>query len=408
MTTRRIVLLESNTTGTGRDFCAAARRLGYRPVVLSKDPARYPYLTADAIDTVVVDTSSEDQVRSTLPAFSHVAGITTSSEYCVDMAARIAVSLGLPSPSPLAVRRCRNKSTQAAALGKTGVPTPPGHPATDAKQAVDTANGLGYPVIVKPTSGSGSVGVRRCDHAEAVATHAALLLEGDSTRAVLVQRYVTGPEFSVETFDGRAVGITRKHVTDTNEFIETGHDFPAVTTPADAVALGETAERALQALGLRWGAAHVEIRITDLGPHIIEVNPRLAGGMIPRLVHSALGIDLVACCIARAVGQPPVLDPPRADGAAIRFVIAERSGMLAGVTGQADAAAVPGVVDVGMLKANGQHVTRDGSFHDRLAYVIGVASSTERAAQCCTAAASHLVVHWDTAGPNGQPAPCPT
>ena len=45
-----LVLLESNTTGSGRLFCSAARELGLRPVVLSRDPGRYPYVESDGID----------------------------------------------------------------------------------------------------------------------------------------------------------------------------------------------------------------------------------------------------------------------------------------------------------------------------------------------------------------------
>jgi len=40
MSIRWLILLESNTTGSGRLFCAAARRLGLRPVVFTHDPGR--------------------------------------------------------------------------------------------------------------------------------------------------------------------------------------------------------------------------------------------------------------------------------------------------------------------------------------------------------------------------------
>lgn len=49
--------LESNTTGTGREFCAAARARGLRPVLLTRDPDRYPYVVEDGIDTQVLDSA---------------------------------------------------------------------------------------------------------------------------------------------------------------------------------------------------------------------------------------------------------------------------------------------------------------------------------------------------------------
>ena len=50
------VLVESNTTGTGRDFAEAARRHGLRPVLLASSPARYPYAAELGLETRAVDT----------------------------------------------------------------------------------------------------------------------------------------------------------------------------------------------------------------------------------------------------------------------------------------------------------------------------------------------------------------
>ncbi|HEX8767766.1 MAG TPA: hypothetical protein VF714_05310, partial [Jatrophihabitans sp.] len=71
MTQGWFVLVESNTTGSGRLFCAAARELGLRPVVLALDPHRYPYVAEDRIEYRVVDTGSTDAV---LGACTELAG----------------------------------------------------------------------------------------------------------------------------------------------------------------------------------------------------------------------------------------------------------------------------------------------------------------------------------------------
>ena len=47
MTGGWLALVESNTTGSGRLFCSCARRLGLRPVLIARDPDRYPYVRAD-------------------------------------------------------------------------------------------------------------------------------------------------------------------------------------------------------------------------------------------------------------------------------------------------------------------------------------------------------------------------
>ncbi|SDG70158.1 cysteine synthase A/argininosuccinate lyase [Lentzea fradiae] len=86
-------------------------------------------------------------------------------------------------------------------------------------------------------------------------------------------------------------------------------------------------------LDVAWGATHTELRLGAAGPAIIEVNPRLAGGMIPRLVHHALGVDLVGGVVGRAVGHLVDIVPRRHGGAAIRFLVADRSGCSTGSPG---------------------------------------------------------------------------
>ena len=75
-------LLESNTTGTGRQFAAAARARGLRPVLLARDPARYPYVADDRLDTRVLDTGDADQILATCRGLARdggLAGVTSSS-----------------------------------------------------------------------------------------------------------------------------------------------------------------------------------------------------------------------------------------------------------------------------------------------------------------------------------------
>jgi lysylphosphatidylglycerol synthetase-like protein (DUF2156 family) len=50
MTGPWFALVESNTTGTGRDFAEAARAHGLRPVLLARSPERYPYAAELGLD----------------------------------------------------------------------------------------------------------------------------------------------------------------------------------------------------------------------------------------------------------------------------------------------------------------------------------------------------------------------
>jgi S-sulfo-L-cysteine synthase (3-phospho-L-serine-dependent) len=387
-----LVLIESNTTGSGRLFAAAARDLGLRPVLFSRDPDRYSYVRADRIEVRRLDTTDPAAIqRAGADLDAPVAGVTSSSEYSIAIAAEVARELGLPHPDPDAVRACRDKLTQRERLRDAGISVPRFAGARTAAEAVEAARWVGWPVVVKPVAGSGSIGVRLCSDADAVAEAAGAVLDADLTAlalppqdAVVVEEYLPGPEFSVEMLDRTVVGSTRKHLGAPPFFVETGHDFPAPLATGPRRAIEGVARAALSALGLGWGAAHVELRSTPTGPRIVEVNPRLAGGMIPRVVQLATGIDMIGYVVAEAAGMAEIPRPDRAAAASIRFLVAEASGYLAAIDGLAEASGVPRVVDVGLLREPGQRVELRHSFQDRLAYVIATGDPAEAPAAAAT------------------------
>jgi S-sulfo-L-cysteine synthase (3-phospho-L-serine-dependent) len=371
-----LALLESNTTGSGRQFVAAARARGLRPVLLTRDPDRYPYVAADAVDTLVLDTTDPERVRIVCAELSRaggLAGVTSSSEFFAAAAARAARCLGLPGPDAGAVARCRDKGHQRRALAAASEAVPGFRVVRSVAEAVDAAAVLGHPVVLKPVVGSGSVGVRLCTGADEVSRWARHLLgaaSGTEIDPILVEQAVRGPEFSVETFDGTVVAVVGKRLGPPPWFVETGHDVPAPISQEDRNALGDTAIRALAALGLGWGAAHTELRWTPSGPVVIEVNPRLAGGMIPEAVRAVTGVDLVDAVIALATGGSLAVTGPAAGHAAVRFRLLAREGRVVAVQGQAQAAAGPGVVAAIALTVPGALLRRTHSFRDRVACVV--------------------------------------
>jgi biotin carboxylase len=252
-------------------------------------------------------------------------------------------------------------------------------------------------VVVKPADGTGSRGVRLCcDPAEVQGHTAGLLARRRDERgqptipAVLVEEYVPGPEFSVETFGTEVVGVTGKHLGPQPWFVECGHDFPADTAGSDRV--GALAVAALEALGLGFGSAHTEIRLGPRGPVVIEVNARLAGGRIPTLVRLATGIDLVGATVDAVIGDTESLPEPGPGHASIRFLVPPQAGRVRRTGGVADAASIPGVVDVAISTRPGQRIGGTGSFLDRVGHVIAAGPSADAARIAAEAALALLEV----------------
>ncbi len=406
MSARSVVFLESNTTGTGRQFARAASELGFRPVLLTDKPSRYPQLVAEMAEVVRVPTSDPQAIDSAcrrLAGSGGLAAVTSSSEYFVALAAATARRFGLPAATPRALEACRDKELQRETLLAAGVPVPVFVGSSTVGGAVEASRDTGLPAVVKPTQGSGSVGVALCRTEREVADWAAQLLERQTNERglpmpcrVLVEQFVRGLEFSVEAFNGRVVGVTSKHLGAPPRFVEIGHDFPARLSRASLASVTAVAESSLACLGVVHGPGHVELRLTRGRPVVIEVNPRLAGGRIPDLVHLAWGVDLVRASVEYAAGLPPTLAKRSDCSSSIRFLLASSDGRVAWVRGVALARAVPGVVEVDVQVETAQEIDVHGDFRDRIGHVIACGSrETKTAAEAADEALSCICVRLE-------------
>ncbi|MFC6581254.1 ATP-grasp domain-containing protein [Planomonospora parontospora] len=285
-------------------------------------------------------------------------GVLSSCDYYLPAVAEVAARLGLPGPSPEAVRRACRKDLTRATLQDAGVPGPRFAPVSSWEEAVRAAADLGYPLVVKPVDLCAGMYVRKVHDPAELRT--AFLALGEfpvnargqlRTPVVLLEELLTGPEVSVETVsadgDVHVVGVTGKSLAGEPWFVESGHVFPAALEAGLAGQVARTAVAAVQALGLDRGVAHTELRLTPDGPALIEVNPRPAGNRITELVRRVTGVDLPMVHARLAAGQRPDLTPADTGvrSAAIAFLLPEHAGRIAAVHGTDGLAAAPDVVD---------------------------------------------------------------
>lgn len=391
---KHFLFVESNTTGTGALAVTRLLESGARVTFLARQPDKYPFLSVPApgLSVVVLDTNDVDAVTSCVAGIQQhgLDAILTFSEFYVATVAEVAERYGYHYLSPAAARTCRNKFETRKALQAAGLAVPEFRRVASEEEARRAARELAYPCVVKPPADSSSKGVKLVQDGEELLDHFRQLHAWRTndrgqrvSGEVLIESLLLGPEVSVETVtlspgDVRVIGITAKHLSPPPFFVEVGHDFPAALEEEDAAAIRGTVLAALAAVGFDFGPAHTEIRLTPAGPVVVEINPRLAGGMIPELVRHALGIDLLAAFLNQLDGQPVDLAPLHAEWASIRFLIANRSGCLAGVSGVDEARRVPGVREVSVGKRLGAAVRPAEEAADRIGFVIASGPSREQ------------------------------
>ncbi|RWK76791.1 MAG: ATP-grasp domain-containing protein [Mesorhizobium sp.] len=399
------LFVESNTTGTGELLMKRARLLGFDTYLVTRNPGRYPFLKNSVAQVIEAETRSPDELIGVAVKLGRLAGIYSSSDYFVEAASSAAMEMGLPAANSEAIATCRNKWMQAAELQRQSITIPETRLATSVRDVENILAQATLPVVVKPVCGSGSSGVRLCDNAAAAikafeSARGALLDQVDlPSPDILVQQYVEGKEYSAEiiAYDGtlHCLGILAKHKGAAPCFVEVGHDFPAPLPEPSLKELASFAAGAVSALGLNFGPAHVEFVITESGPVIIEVNPRLAGGMIPVMLSHALGTSILDMVIRLYAGDE--FTPPRASAraGAIRFQLVHKSGKLKRLGFSRNPE--PTVPKAGLLKSEGEEVQINGDFRDRVAYAIGVADELNAAVAAAQLMIDSIVIEIETA-----------
>lgn len=401
---RHLVFVESNTTGTGMLALETTRRLGYEPVLLTSRPDRYAGLAEAECEVLVCDTNSLAELRRGIQdrfRREEIAGVTTTSDFYVPLVAELTAWLGLPGNPVEAVAACRDKSALRRILRSAKVHQPRFAAVTDVASVAGAVDTTGLPCVVKPADESGSTNVLLCTTRQQAEDQVRKILavrvnaRGLPTAGVaLVEQYLEGPEFSVEMFswkgETRCIGITEKSLTGSPYFIEHRHLFPAPLPPAVAGRLEDVARRAVQSVGIELGATHTEIRLTEDGPAVVEINARMAGGMIPELIRLATGTELLEQQLRVVLGQPPepMAEPDRYAG--IEFLLAGREGELTGVGGVEQARAIDGVDRVVVTARPGAPVRPPRDALDRLGYVIAHGDSPAQVARTCADAVGRL------------------
>jgi biotin carboxylase len=408
-----IAFLESNMTGTGMQALRLAHDRGLSIAFLTSDLGKYD-ADPDAARTirdlageiVECDTNSPEAVEKALRTLPEpVRGIMTVMEYFVPVAAAVAHAMGLPGLDPGAAATARDKGRGRLVCEERKVPVPRFRFVASLDVLDEALAEVGLPCVIKPVDESASIGVTLCrTRQQAFDRMTELIASRTNSKGQpripggLVEECLFGHEVSVETFShaGRTVvlGVTDKLLGPVPHFVELGHTFPSGLPPERSRAAAEVALAALAAIGFDFGPAHVEVKLTERGPVLIEVNARAGGDFVPDLVRHATGVGLLEQTIIASTGGTPELRPSRDGGAAIRF-LAGRAGVVAALPDTTILERFPTVVAFRVKAVPGQRTNRPTNSHERLGHVLTSASTAYEAAVEADAAAAQLAMTYE-------------
>jgi len=369
-----------------------------------------PEHSALAAEIIPVDYTDWTQLRPLVlkaqeqAAFAAAVSLT---EPGLDPAARVNDLLGLAGTSYEVSHRFTDKWLMRRRLAETAAPGTP-VVATALFTGRDSLKGFGaehgYPVIVKPTSGTASFGVLKVDGADEAdaacqqvsrlrASGHPLIGAYDVDRFI-IEKFVEGPLYSAESFsfDGHHVVMAiTEAITDQRNHVHVGHAIPGRMTAESEATVVEAVRGFLDAMGFRDGPAHTEFKLSPRGPVVIESQNRVGGALLSTMIEALYGTDPQALVFTWALRQvPAIADRPAGHGAATSWLIVAVPGHVREVRGLEEIRAMPSTLAVDLWVGPGDLVRSFDGQWDGLGHVATRAATTDEAIRLCQDTLSRL------------------
>jgi S-sulfo-L-cysteine synthase (3-phospho-L-serine-dependent) len=377
-----------------------AREVGCGVVVTDRDPEAYAAGRADFFEAV--DIADASATRAVAERY-RVDGVLAVNDYGVPTAARVAEALGLPGISVEVAERATSKALMREAWQRGGVPSPRFRVVTSLAEAGQAAAELDcWPLIAKPADsrGGGSRGVSRIEGPADLQAGVRFAQAAYQDPTILLEECVEGTEHSVETFTfngvTRILAISDKVKTPAPYRVDRSVIYPTALEGGALGALRDAVLAAVRALGIEWGAAHVELASTPAGPRLFELGARPGGGATPDpIVPHVSGVPFLHQLVRAAVGlDPTVADPHASRGCVYRFLM-PAPGRLEAVEGLDDVRAMPGILDCEVLLAPGAEVRPVRTGSDRAGFVVAAADARAEAIALADRAEQRIVFRYD-------------
>lgn len=338
--------------------------------------------------TIGIDPAADATCKDEVDAFEIVGGqdfegtMAVAKKYQIDaivtaatdkplvMMARVAKELNLPFYSVETAQWSTDKFQMKERFELGGVP----HAQGRLISKVEEAEGLVFPVIVKPRDNSGSRGVKLCRDKNELQISIDEALENSKLDTVLVEEFIEGPEYSIESLhhDGKSevIQFTEKKTTEFPYNVELGHIQPANISDENKQKIREIVAKIGKALNFENCPSHTELKINNRGVFVIETSPRLGGDYITStLTPLSTGVNLEDELLKISLGEAINPVPKAVQYSGVRFFSFEEGSVIKHAPNEDFVKDWPHVVDFSFNLVEGQEVNRITSSLNRYGHL---------------------------------------
>ena len=282
------------------------RELGYEVVIINNNPETVS-TDYDTADRLYFEPLCREDVMNVIKVEKPVGAVVAFGGQTAIKLTKFLDESGIPilGTSAEGIDTAEDRERFDELLESLGMRRPQGMGVTSLRQALDAANSLGYPVLLRPSYviGGQNMIIARSD--ADVEKYMAIILEKGIDNPVLVDKYMCGPELEVDVIsDGKDVLIPgiMQHIERAG--VHSG-DSIAVYPPYSLNdkmldTLIESSEKLALALGTK-GLVNIQYLIWHNELYVIEVNPR-ASRTVP-YISKVTGVPMVELASKVMLGQ---------------------------------------------------------------------------------------------------------
>lgn len=245
--------------------------------------------------------------------------LTDQTDIAVSTVASLSETLGLPGISSSVARLFTDKLQMRIACRDFGLPSISYRLVDRPETAIQAANELGYPVMVKPRDSQGSRGIHKVERPENLlhAFHSALSYS--SLKSVLIEEFFTGAEIVIAgfasdfQFQNLCVADRAYFSEGAPPFIPSETVFPSALPRRLLTPILEANRRFVLNARLRFGITHSEFLVCPSTGRfcLVEIAARGGGVLIgSHLVPLTTGVDVYALLLGHALGDTPSVPLP--------------------------------------------------------------------------------------------------
>ena len=311
-----------------------AKEMGYYTITIDKNPNSIGFSYADEYG--LVDIVDQEACLGYAQSKCIDGVMTAATDYGVLSASFIAKQMNLPGLNYEVAKVIKHKYMVRRNLFENMVDDiSQYYEISSISELENISDNIHFPVMVKPSDGSGSKAVRRVDIISDLKAAYDEALKASLIGKVLIEDFIEGKEYGVESFvykgQVHVLGVMGKYMTNPPDYAELGHCIPSQLDIEEKVK--EAARSVIKALGIDFGAVNMDVLVTgDKRICIVDIGARMGGNLIgSHIVPLGTGIDYMGNLIRAAAGDLVDIKPQGSGVNVVTRLLALKPGKITGL-----------------------------------------------------------------------------